>query len=155
MAKRFRFVSPGHSFRATEFEAALGLAQLEEHGKIIQARLRIARQLTQGLRDLQDVVQLPSQPPDRDHMYMLYPIVLLRTGKTALVNFLEDSGIETRDLMPLINQPVYVRLYGDLEARYPVARWLNRSGFYVGCHQYLSRRDVSYLIERLHAFFRR
>src|SRR5207249_5320991 len=30
VARRFSFVSVGHSFRATEFEAALGLAQLEE-----------------------------------------------------------------------------------------------------------------------------
>lgn len=155
VAKRFRFVSLGHSFRCTEFEAALGLAQLEEKDKIVAARKKTAERLTKGLEDLQDVLQLPACPPDREHMYMLYPLVARGGDKTGLVNFLEDHGVETRDLLPIINQPVYRKLFGDLEPSYPVARRLNRAAFYIGCHQYLSRGDVDYVIERLHAFFRR
>lgn len=155
VAKRFRFVSLGHSFRCTEFEAALGLAQLEEKDRIIKARKKTAERFNKGLADLSDVLQLPTVPPDREHMYMLYPLVVKNGDKTALVNFLEDHGVETRDLLPIINQPVYVKMFGDLEARYPVARRLNRSAFYIGCHQYLSPADVDYVIERIHAFFRR
>ncbi len=154
VARRFSFVSLGHSFRATEFEAALGLAQLEEKYRNIAARLKNARLLTEGLKDLEDRIQLPTVPPGREHMFMLYPIVLRDSPKTGLVNFLEDGGIETRDLMPLINQPVYKKMFGDLEQRYPVAKRLNQSGFYVGCHQYLARADIDYLVARVHAFFR-
>lgn len=153
VAKRFSFVSPGHSFRATEFEAALGLAQMEAKERIIASRLRNARLITKGLKDLEDLLQLPTVPPGRDHMFMLYPLVLRQGEKTDLVNFLEDRGIETRDLLPLINQPVYRKMFGDLESRYPVARWLNRSGFYIGCHQYLVRADIDHLVRQVHAFF--
>ena len=153
VARRFSFVSLGHSFRATEFEAAMGLAQLEVKEKIIKARQSVAARLTRALSDLDDVLQLPTTPPDRDHMFMLYPILLRKGDKTDLVNFLEERGVETRDLTPLINQPVYTRLYGDLEARYPVARWVNHSGFYVGCHQYISADDVEYMSRQIHAFF--
>lgn len=155
VAKRFHFISLGHSFRCTEFEAALGLAQLEEKTRIIKARKKTAERFNKGLADLSDVLQLPTVPPDREHMYMLYPLVVRGGDKTALVNFLEDHGVETRDLLPIINQPVYVKMFGDLEAKYPVARRLNRSAFYIGCHQYLSPADVDYVIERIHAFFRR
>lgn len=155
VAKRFRFVSLGHSFRATEFEAAMGLAQLEERAKIIKRRLALAARLTRGLKGLEDRLQLPFVPPDRDHMFMLYPLVVREGDKTALVNFLEDRGVETRDLLPLVNQPVYTGLYGDLEARYPVARWLNRGAFYVGCHQHMTDQDADYLIAQVHAFFKR
>ena len=155
VAKRFSFVSLGHSFRATEFEAALGLAQLEGKAAIIKARQAAAQRITAGLKGLEGVLQLPTVPPDRDHMFMLYPLVLRNAAKTELVNFLEERGIETRDLMPLINQPVYRRLYGNLEARYPVARWLNTNAFYVGCHQYLKPADLDYLIEQVHEFFER
>ena len=76
VAKRFQFISVGHSFRATEFEAALGLAQLEEKEKIVKGRLAMAARLTKGLRPFSDRLQLPTCPPGREHMYMLYGLVL-------------------------------------------------------------------------------
>ncbi|MBI5884331.1 MAG: DegT/DnrJ/EryC1/StrS family aminotransferase [Elusimicrobia bacterium] len=155
VAKRFRFVSMGHSFRCTEFEAAVGLAQLEQTRPIMAARQENARLLAAGLEDLSDVLQLPSQPAGSRHVYMLYPIVLRNEDKRGLVNHLEDRGIETRDIMPLINQPVYRKLHGDLEPRNPVARWLNRSGFYLGCHQYLGKADIRYMIEQIRGYFGR
>ncbi len=156
VAKRFRFVSLGHSFRATEFEAALGLAQLEEKAKIIKARKATAARLTAGLADLSEHLQLPVVPEGREHMFMLYPLVVRSGEKTPVVNFLEERGVETRDLLPLLNQPLYKRLFGErLEDEYPVARRLNRSAFYIGCHQYLTRADVDYVLATIHEFFRR
>ncbi len=155
VAKRFSFVSLGHSFRGTEFEAAIGLPQIANRDAVIKARRANARLLTEGLKDLEDVIQLPAIPEGFEHMFMMYPITLREGDKTGLVNFLEDNRIRTRDLLPLINQPVYRRLYGDLEPRYPVARWLNRCAFYIGCHQYLTSREIAYVVERIHAFFER
>lgn len=155
VAKRFKFVTPGHSFRATELEAALGLAQLEEKDAIVSRRLAVAERLTQGLRPFADRLQLPWTPPGREHTFMLYGVVLRGRDKRPLVNFLEDRGVETRDLLPLLNQPVYRRLYGDLERRFPIARELNRSAFYIGCHQYMTPADVDYAVEQFAAYFKR
>ena len=154
VAKRFQFVSVGHSFRATELEAALGLAQLEEKDAVIKARAAMARRLTVGLREFSDRLQLPTCPPDRDHAFMMYGLVLRDEDKTPLVNFLEDRGVQTRDLLPLINQPIYRKLFGNLESKYPVARRLNRSAFYIGCHQYMTAKDGDYVVEQFRAFFR-
>ena len=155
VARRFSFVSMGHSFRCTEFEAALGLGQLEQKDALIRARKRNARKLTEGLSDLQDRLQLPAVPSDREHMFMMYPIVVRDAPKTALVNFLEDRGIETRDLLPLINQPVYRKRFGDLERRYPVAHWLNANAFYIGCHPYLTDKEIDTMISTIRRFFKR
>ncbi len=155
VAKRFKFVSHGHSFRATELEAALGLAQLDEKDAIVRARVGMAERLTAGLRPFADRLQLPWAPPGRDHTYMLYGLVLRGRDKKPLVNFLEDRGVETRDMLPLINQPVYRKLYGDLDRRLPIARELNRSAFYIGCHQYMTPADADYVVEQFRAYFRR
>ena len=48
--KRFSFVTLGHSFRATEMEAALGLSQLRRKDSIISRRKEIASMYIQGLR---------------------------------------------------------------------------------------------------------
>jgi len=154
VAKRFQFVSVGHSFRATELEAALGLAQLEEKDGIVAARTGMAKRLSAGLKEFEDRLQLPYCPPDRDHTFMLYGLVLKNEDKAPLVNFLEDRGVETRDMLPLLNQPVYKKLFGDLEPKFPVAKQLNRSAFYIGCHQYMTSDDADYVVEQFRAYFR-
>jgi len=153
--RRFKFIRIGHSFRATELEAAIGLAQIEQKEKIISKRRANARYLTAGLKDLENFLQLPIIPDDRDHNFMMYPIVTKKGNKKKLVRFLEENLIETRDMMPLLNQPVYVKLFGNLEKQYPVARWINSSGFYIGCHQYLKKKELDYIIEKFHEFYKK
>lgn len=155
--RRFAFVRRGYSYRATELEAALGLAQLSSRQEMIAARQRNAAYLTAGLRDLQDVLQLPVIRPGTEHAFMMYPIVVRpgRAKKRDLVFFLEERNIETRDAFPLLSQPFYRRSFGPVEARYPVARWITRNGFYIGCHPDLRRRELDFVIEQMRAFFKR
>ncbi len=153
VSKRFSFSYLGHSFRATELEAALGLAQLEQIEQILQRRKDNAQHLSQRLESLEEHLQLPHIPPDRDHVFMMYPMVLRTREKTELVHWLEERGIETRDMLPLLNQPIYTEMFGDLEADYPVAQWINRSGFYVGVHQHLDGADMDYIADTIARFF--
>lgn len=160
VSRRFKFVSVGHSFRATEFEAAMGLGQLEDKDSIIRSRVGNARLLTAKLGDLDPYLQLPlggsdyGMADEPGNLFMIYPLVCrFGVNKRRLVNFLEAKGIETRDLMPLINQPIYRKLYGDLDLEYPMASWLNESAFYIGCHQFLSRADLEYISKAFHDYF--
>jgi dTDP-4-amino-4,6-dideoxygalactose transaminase len=155
VARRFNFVSVGHSFRATELEAALGLAQLEEWPAMIAARRANARALTTKLGEFEEHLQLPSLRPGCEHSFMMFPIVLRDESKADLVNFLEENGVETRDMLPLTNQPVYQRLLGWREEDYPVARWINRNGFYLGCHQDLHEDALDYMASLFGRFYRR
>lgn len=153
--KRFSFVDVGYSYRATEFESALGLAQVKVLKKNIAARKKNAAYLYNGLSDLQKYIQLPQERKGADHTYMFFPIIVREGGvkRKDLVYFLEGRKIETRYLLPLLNQPVYQKLFGRLEKKYPVATYLSDNGFYVGCHAGLKKRDLDYVIESFHAFF--
>ena len=152
--KRFRFVSVGHSFRVTELEAALGYAQLQNRDGIIRRRRENARFLIERLSDLEDVLQLPTVPDDREHAFMLFPIVVREGSRDELVAFLERNLIETRYMMPLLTQPVYRELFGDLEGDYPIAAHIDRSGFYVGCHQGFGEPELEYIAAKLAEFYR-
>ncbi len=152
--RRFSFIHVGHSFRCTELEAALGVGQLARANEIMTRRKKIADYFTSELTPYCDVLQLPTCPPDRTHSFMLYGLVLRHHSKTDLVNFLEHANIETRDMLPLTNQPIYRRLFGnELEDRYPVAKWINKSGFYIGCHSYMSDSEVEFVTAIFHRFF--
>ena len=151
--KRFSFIHLGHSMRCTELEAAIGVGQLSRSEEIIKRRQEIAATLTKGLQKYEDRIQLPSCPPDRTHSFMLYGILLKHESKKKLVNHLEHLNVETRDLLPLINQPIYKLLFGNLDDKYPVARKINESGFYIGCHPYMNDDEVAFVIEAFRNFF--
>jgi perosamine synthetase len=154
--KRFSFVRLGHSDRITELNSAIGLAQLEESLEAsIEKRRKNAKQLTRMLHTLEDELQTPAIRPGSEHSFMIYPIVLKKgRKKTGLVEHLEHNGIETRDLMPLINQPVYQKLFKFNPRDYPVSQTLIESGFYVGCHNDLTKTDLAYMAEKIKSFFK-
>lgn len=155
ISKRFKFEHVGYSYRATEFEAALGLAQLHRAKKNIRTRRRNAERLTKGLSRLEVYLQLPTSRMNAKHAYMFYPIVM-RGGqdREKFVNYLEERLIETRYLLPLIDQPVYRKLFGNIEPRFPNAYWLNRSAFYIGCHPGLTDKDIDYIIKVFYDYFK-
>jgi len=151
--KRFKFVRLGHSFRATELEAAIGLGQFEKKDLIISRRREIAHKFIKGLEDLSEYLQLPCIPKDVDHNFMMFPIVVMNAVKTELVRFLEDNKIETRDMVPLINQPVYEKMFKLQGKDYPVSEWIVNSGFYIGSHQFITDEEINYVIEKFHEFY--
>lgn len=157
MERRFRFVRLGYSYRITELEAALGVGQLERAGENLAARRRAAARMLDGLSRFEDVLQLPRPLPDRDHSYMMFPLVI-REGapfsREALTLFLEERLVETRPMVSVLDQPYYRRLYGEeIEDQYPVARWIDQRGFYVGCHPEMTDPVVDYVLEAFEGFF--
>lgn len=154
--KRFSFVRLGRSARLTEMECAIGLAQLEDDlRKNISARQKNATILTRLLKPLEDHLELPKTKPGNTHSFMMYPLVLKNGPKNRLVEFLESRGVETRDLMPLINQPVYRKLFKLNPKDYPVSQRLIESGFYVGCHQDLSQKDLEIIADLIRLFLKK
>ncbi|MGZ3694301.1 MAG: DegT/DnrJ/EryC1/StrS family aminotransferase [Bdellovibrionota bacterium] len=142
IAKRFSIVHMGYSARVTEMEGALGLAGLQDMSEIMRKRVANAASLTMRLSKFTQL-QLPEVRKGSGHGFMVYPVVLKKENKRKLVNFLEENGIETRDMLPITNQPLYRDLLQIREGDFPVAKWINQGGFYIGCHQDLSAADLT------------
>lgn len=147
--KRFEFERAGFSYRISEFEAALALAQLGDLDAQIEARRKNAMSLYEGLRLFP--LQLPFQKPNAEHAWMMFPI--LSEHKKSLVEHLEARGIETRDMLPLTNQPYIRAMFGDIEKAYPNAMKVNREGFYIGCHPQMTDADVAYVVDAFREFY--
>ncbi|MDO8487480.1 MAG: DegT/DnrJ/EryC1/StrS family aminotransferase [Candidatus Curtissbacteria bacterium] len=155
--RRFSFIHLGHSFRLTEMEAAIGVAQLKNWRSIIKKRQSNAKYLTANLSKWSKYMQLPKIRDGATHAFMLYPILILdrKISRKNLTEYLEINGIETRYLMPLLNQPIYVKLFGNLENLYPVARNINKNGFLIGCHQDLKKEELDHVIGVFNSYFSR
>ena len=152
MDKRFMMVRLGYSYRVGELEGALGLAQLENRDYIMSKRKENAAQLTESLQPYEAFLQLPTFPEYVDHSFMMYPIVIKEGApftRREMVEHLEINNIESRPMLPLLNQPVYKELFGDIEAQYPAAKWINENGFYIGCHHGLEKEDIRYIVDAI------
>lgn len=152
LARKFKFNRIGHSFRVTELEAALGLAQLDTLADMIKIRQSNAAYLTGKLSYLQDRIQLPVTRPNTEHAFMMYVIACKQEGhRDKLCQHLANNGIETRLALPLTCQPAYTGLWNP--DNYPIADWMNRNAFYIGCHQGLTFEDMDWVGEKIGEYY--
>ena len=148
--RRFCFERIGYSYRVGEIEGALGLAQLERTDEIMGARHKNAEYLIKGLEPYEKMIQLPRHPKNIEHTYMMFPIVLKKDSGIdykEFINYLESCNIETRPIFPLLNQPIYRKIFGDLEPQYPVAAYIDHNGLYIGCHHGMGKEELDYIID--------
>jgi perosamine synthetase len=152
--RRYSFERVGYSYRATELEAAIALSELLVYKTNISIRQVNARMLTDLLKDISDL-QLPFVPVFRDHVFMMYPIVVSKyVNRDHLLTFLEERGIETRYLFPLLSQPIYKCLFPGEAKMFPVAQNLAKQGFFIGMHQGLTVHDMYYISDVMHEYFK-
>jgi len=154
--RSFRFAGVGHSFRITELEAALGLAQLDDYEQMLALRRRNAAHLRARLeysnQNFAAELVLPHPRPDNRHSWMMFPVLARRGEKGTLTAWLNGREIETRDMLPLTNQPAYQEWL--VERNYPMAQAINERGFYVGVHQDLEPDDIDYVADCFDDYFR-
>ena len=84
---------------------------------------------------------------------MMFPILVKNGKKDKLVQFLEERNIETRDMPTLLNQPFYKKIFGSKLASYPVCKKMVESGFYIGCHPYMSKKEQVFVTQTIHDFY--
>lgn len=153
--KRFQFVRLGYSYRVGEIEGALGLAQIERVDSIMSKRRENAEYLTRKLTIFDEKLQLPRPIKGIEHTYMMYPILIKRNSgilRRDLIEYLEKNNIETRPMLPLLNQPIYKKMFGDIENDFPNAKYINYNGFYVGCHHELVKDDLRRIVKAITDF---
>lgn len=139
----------GYNFKVTEFQSAIALAQIKRINEIIDKRQRNVRCFNNGLKEFSDIFQLPSNC--KEVSFLAYPIVIKKPGiisRKELRQELEKRGVETRPLFGCIptQQPAYSYLKSLYEDKLPNAEFVGKNGFYIGCHQYLNKEDVDYVI---------
>lgn len=143
---RFTHTLVGYNFKTSEFNASLGLCQLKRIDKIIKARQKNVWLLNKGLKDIKQL-RLPIFSDKVS--YIAYPLLLLSGSRNAFCKRLEENGIETRPLFGCVptQQPAYDYLKNSYKYKLPNAEFVGEQGFYIGCHQYLTTKDINRIIK--------
>jgi len=152
---RYSFVRWGHSYRATELEAALGVAALEDYGKLNAVRTCIAHDIAVALYEWRDRIRSQVWPTGSSPLF--YPIVC-DTAETCagLSEVFERSGIETRPMMPLLTQPIIVKMLAEQGRKpedFPNAMALCERAFLIGCHPAVDEEAVEEIRKTTESYF--
>lgn len=104
---RFNYVMLGHNYHITEFQAAMGLVQMNKIEKAIERRRNLAKLYNELLEGLNNV-ETPIEKPHVYHVYMSYYIRVPARVRDALADSLGKKGVETRIYFPPLHlQPAY------------------------------------------------
>lgn len=149
---RFTFNQIAYNFKTTEIQATLGLNQLDMANEIIATRQANVKYLNDGLQSISHILQLPQY--DTNVSYLAYPIIVKEPGiihRDKLCKELEQHGIETRPLFACVptQYPAYEYMKPKWQGLLPNAEWLGVNGLHIGCHQYLTKENLDYIIKTI------
>jgi CDP-6-deoxy-D-xylo-4-hexulose-3-dehydrase len=144
----------GYNLKATDMQAAVGVAQLKKLPAFIEARKRNFTYLKAGFKHVEEHFFLPEATVNSDPSWFGFPLLLREAApfsRNALIDFLNGRKIGTRQLFGgnLVRQPAYeglkFRVVGDLENS---DRVMNQA-FWIGVYPGLTQAMLDYVLESI------
>lgn len=145
----------GYNLKATDMQAAIGVAQLKKLKDFIAKRNHNFQILKEGLSDLADVLILPESCEGAHPSWFGFPITCTAENmRSHLVHSLEAAGIQTRMLFAgnLVRHPCFSNLDQN---RFRIAAALNETDrvvadtFWVGVYPGLSEENLEFMVEQI------
>ncbi len=149
---KYTYSHIGYNLKATDMQAAVGVAQLEKLDGFIDARKRNFAELREGLREVEEFFILPEATVGSEPSWFGFPIAVRREApftRNQATRFLEDRKIATRLLFAgnLTRQPAYqaseYRTIGDLKN----TDFIMDQVFWVGVYPGITRAMTGYMID--------
>ena len=135
----------GYNFRMTNICAAIGLAQLERAGELLEKKRTLAQKYDKLLAHLPIETHRPSCS-NLLHSYWMYSILVPSGTRDAIIEDLSNVGVETRPIFyPVHTMPMYSQRY----ERHQVAEDLARRGINLPSWPDLTDEQVQYIVESI------
>ena len=156
--KKYLFVNIGFNLRPTEINGGFGIEQFKKFPEILKIRRENAKIFLDRLKKYSNYIELPKIDPNRNHAWFGFAIYVKDNphfGRKELEKFLNDKGIETRQIMAgdMSLQPVMEifenKIYGDLKN----VKLIHKNAFFFGNHQNILEKERNYLLNCFEEFF--
>jgi CDP-6-deoxy-D-xylo-4-hexulose-3-dehydrase len=169
---KYTYSHLGYNLKMTDWQAAIGSAQLEKLPMFIEKRKENFNLLYNGLKKLEDYFILPMWHENSDPSWFGFPITIKNNDKFSkidLIKYLEENGIGTRQLFAgnMLRQPAFVESNIRLrienssilsskelsEGYYSIIQntdTIMNNTFWVGIHPKVTRENIEYMLEIFH-----
>ncbi|WP_457623733.1 lipopolysaccharide biosynthesis protein RfbH [Persephonella sp.] len=166
----------GYNLKITDWQAAIGLAQLEKLPEFIEKRKENFKLLHEGLREFEEYLILPEATPNSDPSWFGFPITVRETApfsKFELVRYLESNGIGTRQLFAgnMLRHPAFIET--DIKLRIKDSGIINskdlseqhykllpntdevlKGTFWIGVWPGINNKDIEHIINTFKTFIK-
>jgi CDP-6-deoxy-D-xylo-4-hexulose-3-dehydrase len=149
----------GYNLKATDMQAAIGVAQLDKINDFTKARRRNFNSLKKLLSPLSDKIILPEACPNSNPSWFGF-LITCREGinRNKIVRHLEGKGIQTRMLFAgnIVKQPCFDRMRKS--GGYRIAGELKNTDtvmndtFWVGVYPGIDENAIEYIANTIAAF---
>lgn len=145
----------GYNLKATDMQAAAGVAQLKKLPRFMASRRNNFRALYDALKDLDDIFILPERTPHSDPCWFGFPLAVREEApatRNEIIPHLESRKIATRRLFGgnLLRQAAYsgvkCRVIGNLSN----TDFVMNHVFWVGLHPGITQPTIEYMAEVFH-----
>jgi CDP-6-deoxy-D-xylo-4-hexulose-3-dehydrase len=151
----------GYNLKATDMQAAVGLAQLEKLPHFIEKRMENFNRLKKGLIELNDKLILPEPLLNSKPSWFGFLITTKENiSRNKLVQYLEDNGIQTRMLFAgnLIKHPCFDSLIEGKDYRIATdlvnTNKIMANSFWLGVYPGMTNEMIDFMIKKIKEFFK-
>lgn len=147
----------GYNLKATEMQAAIGVAQLKKLPAFIEARKKNFEFLYSRLKSLEEHFILPEATPKSDPSWFGFAITVRETApfsRPELIAHLDEHRIGTRLLFGgnLIKQPAYKGLQYRIAEPLTNADLITTNTFWIGVYPGLTTDALEYVTDTISQF---
>jgi len=145
----------GYNLKATDLQAAVGVAQLKKLSSFIETRRRNFEFLFQNLRDLGEFFVLPRATASSEPSWFGFPLAVRLDAsftRNQVIEYLEQRKIGTRLLFGgnLLRQPAFQRLEARTVGSLANSDFVMNQVFWIGVYPGLTPAMLSYVVDVFH-----
>jgi len=150
MNKGFVHDTIGYNFKFTEFQAAIGIAQMKK----LDLNLTKKKKIYQFYREnLSQVPEIEFIPTNLNEQTIWFADILLKTKriKSKLMKFLDQNNIETRPFFPPLHT---LPPYKMSDNSFKVSLVSSERGLFLPSSSTITRSQLKYVCKKINEFFR-
>ena len=145
-------VALGHNFRMSEVHAAVGIGQLEQLDRFLEARARNTKILRAAFAPLKNAITFPvERGPAKSAFYCVNIVLQSDSGidRNDLIARLNAAGVGTsvHYPMPVPLMRYYRQKYGYKDGDFPVAEWISSQAISLPVGPHVSADDAHFISE--------
>lgn len=157
---KYTYSNIGYNLKATDLQAAIGLAQVDKIDEIVARRRHNFARLMDGLRDLEarGRVLLPRIDPRAKASPFGFTITIADgSERPRIIGALEGANIETRLLFGgnILRQPAFTRIEHRVHGSLEQSDRVMRDTFWIGVGPRITDAMIDYMIDQLYRAFDR
>ena len=151
---KYTYTHIGYNLKATDMQAAVGVAQMKKLPAFIEARRANFKKLYAGLQGLQEFFILPEATPESEPSWFGFPLAVRETApftRHQTIQFLEAHKIATRLLFGgnLVRQPAYRNVPHRVAGPLDNSDFVMNNVFWIGVYPGLTQPMLDYVCDTL------